>query len=92
METNINVLCFAICAALSATISFAESTPGGGAPADAPPPDVVRRFDANVNSKLDPEELAKWKAETEKNAQEKAARAAKKEKEAAERKKKSNGN
>ena len=92
MKTNTQMLLFTICAALPAASSLAESSPGGAASADAPPPDVVRRFDINVNGKLDPEELAKWKAETEKNAQDKAARAAKKEKDAAEKKKKKKNN
>jgi hypothetical protein len=84
MKTHTKLLCLAVTALGLAALARAESASGP----NTPPPDVLRRFDANVNGKLDPEELAKWKAEEEKNAQSKAARLAAKEKKEAAKKKK----
>lgn len=88
MKHYTHVLRLAALALGFTALSHAESSSAGSAPANDTPPDVLRRFDANVNGKLDPEERAKWQAEEEKNAQSKAARLAAKEKKEAAKKKK----
>jgi hypothetical protein len=88
MKTKIRLASLAVLALGLTAFARAESSSSDGAGGEKLPPDIVRRFDANVNGKLDPEEVAKWKAEEEKNEKAKAERQAAREKKEAEKKKK----